>query len=89
VGLVVDGGKVSKLMMEQIALHIPEIVLQTIAGDELVDIRCGVADFSVEHGTLQVATLVLDTDVTRVTGSGSVDLAQESLDLMLIARSKK
>ena len=89
IGLVVDGGKISRLLLEKISLHIPEIVLQTIAGDELVDIRCGVADFSVERGTMRVTALVLDTDVTKVTGSGNVDLAQESLDLKLIAKPKK
>jgi uncharacterized protein involved in outer membrane biogenesis len=89
VGLVVDGGKVSKLLLEQIALHIPEIVLQHITGDELVDIRCGVAAFDVRHGTMQVTTLVLDTDVIKITGRGSVDLAQESLNLTLIPRPKK
>jgi len=89
VGLVVDGGRVSKRLLEQMALHIPEILLQQIAGDELVDIRCGIADFVVEDGVMQARTLVLDTDVVKVSGTGSTDLAKETLSLTLVPRPKK
>ena len=54
VGLVVDGGRISKrLMMEQIALHIPEDAAQRSQATRTVDIRCGVADFVVEDGVMQ------------------------------------
>jgi uncharacterized protein involved in outer membrane biogenesis len=89
VGLVVEGGKTSKLLMEEVALHVPEILLQQIAGDQLIDIRCGVADFSVEHGVMQVRALMLDTDVTEIAGTGSVDLATEKLDVKLIPNPKR
>jgi hypothetical protein len=65
--------------LEQMTLHIPEILLQQVAGDELVDIRCGIADFVVEDGVMQARSLVLDTDVVKVSGTGSTDLAKETL----------
>jgi AsmA protein len=89
VGLVVEGGKISKLLMEQVALHAPEMVLLKITGDQLIEIRCGVADFNVEHGVMKVGALVLDTDVTKIAGTGSVDLANETLSLTLIPRPKR
>jgi uncharacterized protein involved in outer membrane biogenesis len=89
VGLVVQGGQISKLLMEQVALHVPEMVLQQITGDKLIDIRCGVADFNVEHGVMKVGALVLDTDVTKIVGTGSVDLAKETLSLTLIPSPKR
>jgi AsmA protein len=89
VGLVIEGGKISRLLMEQVTLHVPEMVLLQITGDQLIDIRCGVADFNVEHGVMNVGTLVLDTDVTRIAGTGSVDLANETLSLTLVPRSKQ
>jgi uncharacterized protein involved in outer membrane biogenesis len=89
IGLVVDGGKASKLLMEEVALHVPEILLQQIAGDQLIEIRCGVADFSVEHGVMRVRALMLDTDVTEIAGTGSVDLATETLNLTLIPSPKR
>jgi len=89
IGLVVDSGKTSKLLMEEVALHVPEMLLQQIAGDQLIDIRCGVADFSIEHGVMRVRALMLDTDVTEIAGTGSVDLATETLNLQLIPSPKR
>ena len=89
VGLVVEGGKTSKLLMQQIALHVPELILQHLTGDELIDIRCGVADFNVENGIMKIGVLVLDTDVTKVVGEGSVDLAKETLSLTLVPIAKR
>lgn len=89
VDLVVEGGKISKLLMQQIALHVPEIILQNLTGDELVAIRCGVANFHVEHGVMNVDALVLDTDVTKIVGVGSVDLTNETLSLTLIPSAKR
>jgi AsmA protein len=89
VGLVIEGGKISKLLMEQVAMHVPEMLLQQITGDQLIDIRCGVADFNVEHGVMQIGALVLDTDVTRIAGTGSVDLAKETLSLTLVPSPKR
>ena len=89
VGLVVDGGKVSKLLMEQVAAHLPEVLLQRITGDELVDVRCGVAEFDLEHGTMNVRALALDTDVTKIVGTGSIDLASETLNLTLIPKPQR
>ena len=89
VGLVVEGGKISKLLMEQVALHVPEMLLQQVTGDELIDIRCGVADFSLEQGVMQVRAMVLDTAVTAIAGTGSVDLGKETLNLTLIPKPKR
>ena len=89
VGLVVEGGKISKLLIEQVSLRVPEIVLQHLTGDELIDIRCGVANFNLEHGVMQVGALVLDTDVTEIGGTGSIDLAKETLSLTLIPSPKR
>ena len=89
VGLAVEGGKTSKLLMEQVALHVPEMLLQKITGDELIDIRCGVAEFNLQQGVLQVRTMVLDTAVTAIVGTGAVDLANETLNLTLIPKPKR
>ena len=61
--------KVRKLLMEEVALHVPEMVPLQITGDQLIDIRCRVADFNVEHGMMKVGVLVLDTDVTTIAGT--------------------
>jgi AsmA protein len=88
VGLVVAGGEISKLMMEKIGLHLWEILQLKMTGDKLVKLRCGVADFEVKNGNMQVDALVFDTEVTTIVGTGSIDLAHETLDLTLNQKTK-
>ncbi len=87
-GLIVSGGRVSRLLMEKAGLHIWEIVTLTLTGDKHVKLRCVVADFDVKRGVMHTNALVVDTEVTTLFGSGSIDLAHEQLDLVLNPRTK-
>lgn len=88
IGLVVDGGEVSRLMMEQAGLHLWEVLALSVTGDKQVKLRCAVADFTVKNGTVNVDALVLDTAVTTLLGTGTLDLAQETLDLTFNQKTK-
>ncbi len=87
--LVVSGGEVSKLMMEQAGLHLWEILQLKLSGDRLVKLRCVVADFDIKNGQMQANALVFDTEVTTLIGVGSIDLDQERLDLTFNQKTKK
>lgn len=89
IALLVDGGEVSRLMMETAGLHMLEIIALKIAGDRPVAIRCGLADFRVERGVMHADQLVFDTAISNVGGRGSIDFGQESLDLTLEPKSKE
>ena len=88
-GLAITGGEISKLMMEKAGLHLWEILQLKVTGDKLVKLRCGVADFDVAEGIMRADGLVLDTEVTTIFGSGSIDLRQEKLSLMLKQKTKR
>lgn len=88
VGLVVAGGEISKLMMEKAGLHLWEMLALNLTGDKLIKLRCAVADFKVKNGTLHTDALVFDTAVTTLIGTGSIDMAQERLDLTLNQKTK-
>ncbi len=87
-GLMVANGQISELLMQQVGLHLVEILKLKLSGDKRVNLRCGVADFTVKGGVMQANALILDTDVTTVMGRGSVDLGRETLDLTLAPKSK-
>ena len=53
------------------------------------DIRCGIASFDVKDGVLHADQVVFDTDVVKVSGTGQVNLGDESLDLTLKGDTKK
>jgi AsmA protein len=87
-GLVVAGGQISKLLMEKAGLHLWEILSLNLSGDRLVKLRCAVADFNVKRGVMQTEALVFDTQVTTLIGTGTIDLAQEQLDITLNPKTK-
>ena len=87
--MVVNGGEISKLMMEAVGLHLLEMLQLKIAGDKNIQIHCGIADFAVKKGVMRSNVLLLDTDITRIIASGTVDLKDEKLDLTLVQKSKK
>jgi AsmA protein len=86
--LVAQNGRISRLLMEESGMHLIEILHLKLAGDQTVALRCAVADFSVNHGLMTARTLVVDTDVNTLTGSGQVSLADESMDLRIVPRTK-
>lgn len=88
VSLVAQNGQISRLMMEQIGLHLLEILQLNLTGDKTVPLRCAVADFDVAKGVMQVRALVLDTSVNTVVGNGRIDLAKETFDLRFVPRTK-
>jgi AsmA protein len=88
VGVVVAGGQISKLMMEKAGLHLWEIMSLNLTGDKLVKLRCAVADLNVKHGVMHTEALVFDTQVTTLIGTGSINLAQEQLDITLNPKTK-
>jgi uncharacterized protein involved in outer membrane biogenesis len=51
-------------------------------------LRCMVGHFAVKDGTATADTLVLDTEVSRSDGSGTIDLGNEQLSLTLPGRPK-
>ena len=86
--MVVERGAISRLLMEQMGLHLLEILQLTLAGDKTIPLRCVVADFSLSKGVMTANTLLLDTDVSTLTGSGQINLAQETLDLTLVPHTR-
>lgn len=88
IGFGMDGGQLSQLMVELIGLDIAESVGFLLAGDEPVAIRCVIADFAVEDGLMTPRAFVIDTDDTLVTGTGSINLKDEVVDLELVPQPK-
>ena len=82
-GIGMEGGQLSQVLVEMIGLDIAESMGYLLAGDRPVPVRCVIADFKVTDGLLTPRTLVVDTDDTIVTGTGSINLKDESLRLEL------
>jgi AsmA protein len=83
IGLYMDGGKISRFMMELVALDLWGAAKVKLEGDEPVDVRCAITDFTAKDGILNTNVFVFDTQVVNVGGEGTVNLKSEALDLKL------
>lgn len=88
VGIGMEGGLISNLLLEIIGLDIAQGIGFLLSGDEVVPIRCIIGDFAVENGVMQARTLVIDTEDTNVQGSGTINLQNEEMNLHLVPRPK-
>lgn len=87
-GVVVAGGEISKLMMERMGLHLWEMLEINLTGDRRIKLRCAVADFTLRKGIMHTDALVLDTEVTTIVGTGTLDLKEEKINLTLNQKTK-
>ena len=83
------GGSISSLLDAEIGLQGGRIVRSMIGGAEAMPIRCAVAVVDLRQGAGRVRSLVFDTERTRTTGTGSVDFAGRSFDIVLTPEAKQ
>ncbi len=79
----INGGTVSKLLLEKIGLNIGSIILTQIIGDKQVRLNCMASDFAVTNGMMQTRTFLIDTEDASLDITGRIDLAQEQLALTI------
>ena len=88
IGVFMDGGRISRFMMELAALDLWDVAALKLAGDEQVAIRCAIADFAVKDGLMQTNAFVFDTTVVLIEGGGVVNLKNEEMNLRLSPKPK-
>ena len=88
IGFFMDGGEISRFMMELVALDLWGIASVKLKGDEPVEIRCAVADFNVKDGVMNTNAFLFDTAVAKVEGGGTINLKTEAMDLKLNPKPK-
>jgi uncharacterized protein involved in outer membrane biogenesis len=91
--VVMDDGQINALIIEALGLDVGEILAVLVAGEEekesgMVPVQCFVSRFEVQNGIMTTAALMLETSDSTVTGSGTIDLGKEALDLRLLAHPK-
>ncbi|MGH9562133.1 MAG: AsmA family protein [Terracidiphilus sp.] len=87
--LMVQNGQMSDLLQQLVNLNVLRAIGVYIGGDKRVPINCAIMDFGVERGKAKTHTFVIDTNQMRTTGQGTIDFANDTLDLTLVPRNKK
>jgi uncharacterized protein involved in outer membrane biogenesis len=90
VTLVLPHGEVRAAFAELTGINVARGIGLLLKGDdERAEIRCGVAQFAVERGTMHAQNIVFDTQDVRITGEGQIRLGPEELDLAIKGEPKK
>jgi uncharacterized protein involved in outer membrane biogenesis len=86
--LVMGEGEVSDLIMRLANLDVAHSLAVLMRGDRKIPLRCAVADLAFENGVMRPRTFVFDSQHTTLVGQGSVNFANEAMDLKLVAKPK-
>jgi uncharacterized protein involved in outer membrane biogenesis len=90
VTVVAPGGDIRQTFAELMGINATRgLFLLLTKSQKETTLRCAVADFQARNGVMNLDRAIMDTGVVTVTGSGVVDLRQETLDLQLKGHPKK
>ncbi len=87
-GFLMGQGQISNLLLEFLGLDGGEIIKFLVRGDQNIRLRCSALAFGMERGVMSSRVILLDTVDTVVRGQGRINLADETLDLVLSPEPK-
>ena len=86
--ILLGGGNMSALLVDLTGLEFGNALLSAMGLPNRANIECFVADMPMQGGIAATKVLLLDTDEGRITGQGSIDFRDQTLDYSLTTRSK-
>lgn len=90
VAVAIPGGLMRKSFAELMGVNVVPGLVELLSKDpKQTNLRCAVAEFGVQNGVMSLRRFVLDTDVVVTTGSGTVDLGTETVNLKVQGHTKK
>ena len=87
VTLVVPSGSFNEKLAELTGIDLLNALF--VGGRDNTHLRCAVAHFETRGGVMSTQNLVFDTDPVRIDGKGSIDLRNETLDMIIAGRPKE
>ena len=83
VAVLMGRGELSNILLEYIGLDGGEVIKFFLRGDRNVELRCAAAAFEVKQGLMASKVILLDTSDTVINGFGQINLANETLEMVL------
>lgn len=87
--MAIANGRISNLLDAMAGLNGGKIISLLVGGDKDIRVNCGGAVFDVKDGLGTSEFFVIDTEQTRVDGSGGFTLKDEKFDFVVTPRPKK
>lgn len=86
--LLMNDGAISKTLLETAGLNVGNIVIGKLFGDKTVKINCAASDLTAKNGLFNAKLFVFDTQDAVINVTGTVNFANEKLDLDVIPHTK-
>ncbi|GAB3792135.1 AsmA family protein [Dyella agri] len=86
--LLMDNGAISRNLLEMAGLNVGNIVLGKLFGDKTVKIDCAASDLVAQDGLFRTRLLVFDTQDALIDVKGTVNFANEKMDLDVTPHTK-
>ena len=87
--IVIPEGRMRHSLAEWLGVNVISALGLTISGDTSdTGLRCALAHFRAQHGLFTAQQLVFDTDPVLVTGSGDIDLRNETINMTVAGKPK-
>ncbi len=83
------GGSIPGLLDAKLAQNLGRILRLKIGGDRAIEVHCAAVAFEFSKGVGKSRAILLDTEQTRVDGEGTMNLREETLDVLLEPTQKK
>lgn len=81
-------GKIRRSLLDLVILDLAGWTLSQVAPEQYEDVRCGVVDYSIKDGIMDTKVLFIETNPILIGGKGTIDLASETIDYVLLPRKK-
>jgi uncharacterized protein involved in outer membrane biogenesis len=88
VKLLMNDGAISKTLLETAGLNVANIIIGKLFGDKTVKINCAAADMVASDGLFDTRLFVFDTEDATINVDGTVNFANEKLDLNVQPHTK-
>jgi len=79
--LLMNDGAISRNLLETAGLNVGNIVIGKLFGDKTVKINCAASDMTAKDGLFDMRLFVFDTDDAVINVDGTMNFANEKLDL--------
>lgn len=86
--LLMNDGAISKTLLETAGLNVANVVIGKLFGDKTVQINCAAADLSGTDGLFTSKLFVLDTSDAAINVDGTINFANEHLDMNVTPHTK-
>ena len=88
--IVVPQGQMRAAFAELLGINVTAGLGKLLSNDTgTTEIRCAVADFTVSGGTARARTFVIDTTPVIASGTGTIDLGAETMNLRIDGETKE